>query len=242
MPTRCRSPAANSAGSSICWCACPPTGPAARRRRCSVHLLNRAGAAMNELQGGAGAESSGEQQIDLPLAALPPGEYVLEIKAGDQDGERDRAGRLPRHRLTRCYASRSLRVASLVASGGDQRSPRHAAHWSDRLVTVDLTSPTRAAARSPISNRRISSCAKARCAARIGAAVRFDAAAPTNAAGLDCSPPPTNGWPPRQEQDAAVRDLSRRVSCRQRSRRGARSRDVDPLRRSRSRRRAICSS
>jgi hypothetical protein len=41
---------------------------------------------MNELK----AEPSprgGEQQIDLPLAALPPGEYVVEIKTGDKDGE-----------------------------------------------------------------------------------------------------------------------------------------------------------
>ena len=41
---------------------------------------------MNELK----AEPSpkaGEQQIDVPLAALPPGEYVVEIKAGDKDGE-----------------------------------------------------------------------------------------------------------------------------------------------------------
>jgi hypothetical protein len=61
----------------------------------SVHLLNRAGSAMNELK----AEASprpGEQQIDLPLAGLPPGEYVLEIKTGDAH----RTGRLPRHRLT----------------------------------------------------------------------------------------------------------------------------------------------
>jgi hypothetical protein len=51
-----------------------------------VHLLNRTGAAMNELK----AEPSpkaGEQQIDLALAALPPGEYVVEIKTGDKDGE-----------------------------------------------------------------------------------------------------------------------------------------------------------
>ena len=33
------------------------------------------------------APRSGEQQIDLSLAVLPPGEYVLEIKAGDQDGD-----------------------------------------------------------------------------------------------------------------------------------------------------------
>ncbi len=60
-------------------------GPGGTTPALQVHLLNRTGAAMNELK----AEPSpraGEQQIDLPLAALPPGEYVLEIKAGDQDG------------------------------------------------------------------------------------------------------------------------------------------------------------
>ena len=41
---------------------------------------------MNELSAAAGPRP-GEQQIDLAVAALPPGEYVLEIKAGDQDGD-----------------------------------------------------------------------------------------------------------------------------------------------------------
>jgi len=31
--------------------------------------------------------TAGEQQIDLPLSGLAPGEYVVEIKAGDQDGD-----------------------------------------------------------------------------------------------------------------------------------------------------------
>jgi len=63
----------------------PTYGPGGTTPALSVHLLNRTGQAMNELK----AEPSprpGEQQIDCPLAALPPGEYVLEIKAGDQDG------------------------------------------------------------------------------------------------------------------------------------------------------------
>ena len=61
----------------------PAYGPGGTAPALSVHLLNRAGATMNELK----AEPSpraGEQQIDLPLAALPPGEYVVEIKAGEQ--------------------------------------------------------------------------------------------------------------------------------------------------------------
>jgi VWFA-related protein len=64
----------------------PTYGPGGTTPELRVHLLNRTGAAMNELK----AEPSpkgGEQQIDLPLAALPPGEYVVEIKTGDKDGE-----------------------------------------------------------------------------------------------------------------------------------------------------------
>jgi len=41
---------------------------------------------MNELKAEP-APKAGEQQIDLPIAGLPPGEYVLEIKAGDQAGD-----------------------------------------------------------------------------------------------------------------------------------------------------------
>ena len=64
----------------------PTYGPGDTTPALRVHLLNRAGAAMNELKAEP-APKNGEQQIDLPLAALPPGEYVLEIKAGEQDGE-----------------------------------------------------------------------------------------------------------------------------------------------------------
>jgi VWFA-related protein len=64
----------------------PTYGPGGTTPVLSVHLLNRAGAAMNELKAEP-APKPGEQQIDLPLAALPPGEYVLEIKAGDPGGD-----------------------------------------------------------------------------------------------------------------------------------------------------------
>ena len=64
----------------------PTYGPGGTIPTLRVHLLNRAGAAMNELKAEP-APGNGEQQIDLPLAALPPGEYVLEIKAGDQSGD-----------------------------------------------------------------------------------------------------------------------------------------------------------
>jgi hypothetical protein len=64
----------------------PTYGPGGTAPALRVHLLNRAGAAMNELKAEPSPRTS-EQQIDLPLAGLPPGEYVLEIKAGDQDGD-----------------------------------------------------------------------------------------------------------------------------------------------------------
>jgi hypothetical protein len=47
----------------------------------NVHLLNRAGAPMSELQTSPSPASSA-QQIDLPLAGLAPGEYLVEIKSG----------------------------------------------------------------------------------------------------------------------------------------------------------------
>jgi hypothetical protein len=64
----------------------PAYGPGGTTPALSVHLLNRAGSAMNELKAEP-APKAGEQQIDLPIAGLPPGEYVLEIKAGDQAGD-----------------------------------------------------------------------------------------------------------------------------------------------------------
>jgi hypothetical protein len=64
----------------------PTYGPGGTTPALSVHLLNRAGAPMNELKAEP-APKPGDQQIDLPLAGLPPGEYVLEIKAGEQGGD-----------------------------------------------------------------------------------------------------------------------------------------------------------
>ena len=60
----------------------PAYGPGNTAPALSAHLLNRGGQAMRELQVGPSA-SSDVQQIDLPLAGLAPGEYLLEIKAGD---------------------------------------------------------------------------------------------------------------------------------------------------------------
>jgi VWFA-related protein len=60
----------------------PAYGPGGTTPELNVHLLNRTGAPMNELKAEA-SPRTGEQQIDLPLAGLPPGEYVLEIKTSD---------------------------------------------------------------------------------------------------------------------------------------------------------------
>jgi VWFA-related protein len=64
----------------------PTYGPGGTTPTLRARLLNRAGSPMNDLQVEP-APAPGEQQIDLPLAALPPGEYVVEIRTGDQDGD-----------------------------------------------------------------------------------------------------------------------------------------------------------
>jgi hypothetical protein len=51
----------------------------------TARLLNRAGAAMNDLAI-TPADAGGVTQIDLPLSGLAPGEYVLEINANAGDG------------------------------------------------------------------------------------------------------------------------------------------------------------
>ena len=64
----------------------PTYGPGGTMPPLRARLLNRAGSAMNDLQVEP-SPAAGEQQVDLPLAALPPGEYVVEIRVGDQDGD-----------------------------------------------------------------------------------------------------------------------------------------------------------
>jgi VWFA-related protein len=64
----------------------PTYGPGGTMPALHARLLNRAGSAMNELTVEP-SPAAGEQQVDLPLAALPPGEYVVEIRIGDQDGD-----------------------------------------------------------------------------------------------------------------------------------------------------------
>ena len=51
-----------------------------------VHILNRAGNAVTELPT-TPSPTPNVLQIEMPLATLAPGEYVLEIKAGDQDSD-----------------------------------------------------------------------------------------------------------------------------------------------------------
>jgi hypothetical protein len=64
----------------------PAYGPAGTTPVLNVHLLNRTGAPMSELQAGP-APGSGAQQVDLPLAGLAPGEYLVEIKSGEAGGD-----------------------------------------------------------------------------------------------------------------------------------------------------------
>jgi VWFA-related protein len=64
----------------------PAYGPGATAPTLSVHILNRAGQPMSELTA-APAAKSGEQQIEVPVAGLAPGEYIVEIKAGGESGE-----------------------------------------------------------------------------------------------------------------------------------------------------------
>jgi hypothetical protein len=64
----------------------PAYGPATTSPTLSVHLLNRAGQPMSEIPVTA-SPVDGEQQVDLPLSALAPGEYVVEIKATAASGE-----------------------------------------------------------------------------------------------------------------------------------------------------------
>lgn len=58
-------------------------GPGGTAPTLQVHLLNRAGQSMSELPATPDSRP-GEEQIEVPLAGLAPGEYVLEIKTGDQ--------------------------------------------------------------------------------------------------------------------------------------------------------------
>ena len=60
----------------------PSAGPAVATAAplLSVHLLNRTGQSMNELPV-TPSITAGLQQVELPIAGLPPGEYIIEIKS-----------------------------------------------------------------------------------------------------------------------------------------------------------------
>jgi len=64
----------------------PAYGPGGTPAVLSVHLLNRAGQPMSELQV-VPAPKPGEQQIELPLAGMAAGEYIFEIKTTGDGGE-----------------------------------------------------------------------------------------------------------------------------------------------------------
>ena len=53
----------------------------------SVHMLNRAGQTMSELPVTPPATPGGDAIVDVPLAGLAPGEYIVEVKATGEGGE-----------------------------------------------------------------------------------------------------------------------------------------------------------
>ena len=69
----------------------PTYGPGGTLPQLSAHLLNRAGSAMQELPA-VPSPNAGELQLELPLSGLAPGEYVIEIKAGDEGGAKELVG------------------------------------------------------------------------------------------------------------------------------------------------------
>jgi VWFA-related protein len=62
-------------------------GPGNTTPTITVNLLSRGGQPMSKLTAQPGAASPQEQTIDLPLAGLASGEYVIEIKAKGESGE-----------------------------------------------------------------------------------------------------------------------------------------------------------
>jgi hypothetical protein len=64
----------------------PAYGPGGTTPALSVHLLNRAGQPMSELPA-TPSPNANVQQVELPVAGLAAGEYVLEIKAAGDGGD-----------------------------------------------------------------------------------------------------------------------------------------------------------
>jgi VWFA-related protein len=53
----------------------------------SVHMLSRTGQTMNELPVTPAPTPGGDAVVDVPLAGLAPGEYIIEVKATGEGGE-----------------------------------------------------------------------------------------------------------------------------------------------------------
>jgi VWFA-related protein len=65
----------------------PAYGPGGTAPTVTVKLLNRAGQPMSDLPVSSASPSKFDRQVDLPLAGLAPGEYVVEITAAGEGGE-----------------------------------------------------------------------------------------------------------------------------------------------------------
>ncbi len=65
----------------------PAYGPANTVPTLTARLLNRAGQAMTDLAVAPPPASTFVQQIDVPLAGLAPGEYIVEIQAAGEGGD-----------------------------------------------------------------------------------------------------------------------------------------------------------
>jgi hypothetical protein len=50
-------------------------------------MLSRAGQTMSELTVTPPATPGGDSTVDVPLAGLAPGEYIIEVKATGESGE-----------------------------------------------------------------------------------------------------------------------------------------------------------
>jgi VWFA-related protein len=70
----------------------PAYGPAATTPKLTARLLNRAGQAMNDLQVTAAASSDAPLEIEVALASLPAGEYLVEITAAGESGTQQLIG------------------------------------------------------------------------------------------------------------------------------------------------------
>jgi hypothetical protein len=68
----------------------PAYGAGGSTPQLTARVLNRAGDPINELPVAGPAAPGGEPQIDLAVAAFPPGEYILEIKAAGEGGHDSR--------------------------------------------------------------------------------------------------------------------------------------------------------